>query len=103
MTPPVPADAALAAFFQAAVQAFEQAAGAVCERAYRVGAARLQLRFANQRLLPRLTPALEHLAAPPDDAPPSGTPALTVCVWDSASTGIAMPPPVFLFAQKKHL
>jgi hypothetical protein len=91
---PFVADDGLADFFQAARQAFEQAARPARERTYRIGSQRLRLRFANDRLAPRLTPALEHLAAPPDAAwPETPPPPLTVCVWDSASTGVRMPSP----------
>ena len=97
MTLPAPApsqttvDEALAAFFGAACRAFEQAARPSHERTYTVGPYALRLWFANDRLAPRLTPALEHLAAPVNDL--GGTTALTVYVWDSASTGVPMPPP----------
>jgi hypothetical protein len=94
-------DSALATFFQAACQAFEQAANPALERIYQVGPHALRLRFANDRLVPRLTPALEHLAvlatgAPMDggaSAPDDARSALTVCIWDSTSTGVSMPPP----------
>jgi hypothetical protein len=39
-------------------------------------------------LLSRLTPALDHLASPPVEHPD-----LTVCAWDTASTGVAVPAP----------
>jgi len=48
---------------------------------YRIGIETVWLRFAGPALLPLVTPALEHLAAEPCPAP-----ALTVCLWDSAST-----------------
>ncbi len=112
-------DEALTSFFQAACRAFEQAARPGHERTYRVGSHVLRLRFANDRLTARLTPALEHLASPDNamsttPAPSTSLPradtsvpvtastvsatdtsvsALTVCVWDSASTGVPLPPP----------
>jgi hypothetical protein len=87
---PAPGNEALAAFFQAACHAFEQATpSASPERTYTIGSQRLRVRFANEALVPRLTPALEHLAAPLAGAPAT----FTVCVWDSASTGVPMPPP----------
>ncbi len=87
-------DEALASFFRAACRAFEQAARPGYERTYRIGSHALRVRFANDRLMPRLTPALDHLA--PSDASVSATDttvsALSIYVWDSASTGMPMPP-----------
>jgi hypothetical protein len=39
-------------------------------------------------LVPLITPALEHLATRASSAP-----ALTICLWDSDSTGVEKPPP----------
>ena len=89
-----PVDEALADFFQTACRAFEQAAQPGSERLFHIGTQTLRLRFANERLAPRLTPALEHLAAPSAaEARMGDRPTLTVCIWDSASTGVSMPPP----------
>ena len=52
--------------------------------------ASISLLFASQALRERLTPAFAHLALPPDED--SAQPALTIHLWDSASTG-AEPPP----------
>lgn len=70
--------------------AFEQARQAACgplERYYQIGNLPMQLRFANPALVALLTPALAHLAATR-----TATPGLTVCLWDSASSGVALPP-----------
>ena len=48
----------------------------------------IRLQFAGRALAPHICPALEHLAI--DDA---AHPDLTVCLWDTASTGKAPPPP----------
>src|SRR5947208_1898035 len=64
----------------------EQATGGALVRFYAVGGQTICLRFAGPALLPHLTPALAHLEVKPADAP-----ALTVCVWDSASTQTPMP------------
>lgn len=44
------------------------------------------LRFANTALAAQLTPALAHLATAPHSSP-----ALTVNLWDGATTGVALP------------
>lgn len=78
-------------FFEQACQTFEratQAAGGTCEYFFSIGGQTVQLRFAGPDLVPRIVPALEHLAITPPTPP-----ALTVCLFDSASTGIFMPPP----------
>ncbi|MCW5850180.1 MAG: serine kinase [Anaerolineae bacterium] len=83
-----PAEADRLAYFQTLLDGFaraEQAAGAVT-RYYSMGGYTLGLRFAGPALLPHLTPALAHLETAPTD-----TPALTVCLWDSASTGTRLP------------
>lgn len=45
------------------------------------------LRFATPALAAQLTPALAHLATVPHPAP-----ALTIKLWDGATTGVALPP-----------
>ncbi|MBI4550867.1 MAG: serine kinase [Candidatus Latescibacteria bacterium] len=80
------------AFFRAACQAFrqaEQAAGGTIDRVYRIGGYPVRLRFAGAALIPRLVPALAHHEALSDGPPP----ALSICLWDSASLGTRMPPP----------
>ena len=56
----------------------------VVERSYIIGGYRVRLSFAGPALL-SLTRAIEHLAT--DD---QSTPALTICLWDSESTGQRM-------------
>jgi len=53
-----------------------------------VAGTRVALAFAGPRLRAAFMPALSHLVEPPDR-----TPDVTFHVWDSASTGVAMPPP----------
>ena len=48
----------------------------------------IELVFANEKLLPYITPALEHLAVPAAQSP-----ALQVCIWDDVTTGTVMPAP----------
>ena len=77
-------------FFERVTEAFmraEQAAESV-DRFYSIGGFSIRLRFAGPALVPLIVPAFEHLATGPFPEP-----ALTVCLWDSASTGIQMPPP----------
>jgi hypothetical protein len=69
--------------------AAERAAGPnVVELA--VGGRAVRLRFAGPALAPKVVPALAHLVAPA-----AVPPTLTVALWDSASTGVAMLPPPF--------
>lgn len=63
-----------------------ESAGSTIERFYRIGGHTVCLRFAGPALLPYLTPALAHVAVEP--APP----ALTLCLWDSASTRAPLAP-----------
>jgi hypothetical protein len=76
--------------FKSAFRAFqraEEAAGRSIERFYSIGGYSICLRFAGPALLPIFTRALEHLTAEPTPAP-----SLTVCLWESASCGIEIPP-----------
>lgn len=76
------------AFFDTVLDRFrraEAAAHATVTRSFRIDRHTVRLRFAGSALVSPLTPALEHLAA--GDAAPD----LTVCIWDSNSTGIAWP------------
>ena len=85
--PPAPNPAAV---FEAAHQAFQSAqtrAGAQ-QAGFVIGGQTIQLCFAGRAWLPRFTAALAPRAAPPVTRPD-----LTVCIWDNASTGAAMPPP----------
>jgi hypothetical protein len=80
-----------AAFFETIYRAFQQAeqvTGGSLDRFYSIGGYPIRLRFAGPALVPRITPALEHLATKP-----SSSPMLTVCLWDSVSTHTQMPPP----------
>jgi hypothetical protein len=69
-------------------QLAEQAVGGSVDRFYTIGGYAIRLRFAGPALVPSLTPALEHLSASS-----TSEAALTVCLWDSVSTGVSMPPP----------
>lgn len=85
------ADSKPAAFFEAAYAAYqraEQAAGGATERWYEIAGFPIRLRSAGDALAARLTPALAHLTALVTEAP-----ALTICLWDTVSTGIPMPGP----------
>lgn len=78
-----------AIFFQDVHRAFlqaEQSVGDPIGRFYTAGGFTIHLRFAGPALVPLLTPALEHLAAEP-----ASPPGLTICLWDSGSTGVDLP------------
>jgi hypothetical protein len=64
----------------------EQQAGGSVEYDYQIGGHTVRLRFAGEALIPRITRAFAHLAAPL-----TPTPDLVVCLWDSASTGRRLP------------
>jgi hypothetical protein len=64
------------------------ATGYVLADRYRIAGAPICLEFASAALRERLTPAFSHLR----DAWEGETPALTIHLWDSASTGSAAPP-----------
>jgi len=55
---------------------------------YVIGGRSMTLRLAGPALGPSLMPALAHLASSPA-APPD----LTLCAWDTTTTGVAAPPP----------
>src|SRR5262249_11296201 len=79
-------------FFDAAQEAFRRAAGPVGIREHDlvIGEDRIRLRFAGTALEPRVLPALAHVRAAR-----VGTPALTVSLFDSASTAVPMAPPAW--------
>lgn len=79
-----------ATFFEGVYQAFQKAEKAMglIDHFYAIGGHTVRLCFAGSALVSRITPALEHLITEP-----TSSPALTVCLWDSASTGIPLPPP----------
>lgn len=74
-------------YFQSVYELFQSAQQATgpTERNYRIGGYHIRLNFAGAALL-SLTRALEHLAI--DDR---SSPDLTICLWDSESTGQRMP------------
>lgn len=76
-------------FFDSLYAHFEQARQAVgpVERFYNIGGYCVRLKFAGEALVAGLTQAIEHLAAPPNPDPD-----LTLCIWDSDSTGVKPPP-----------
>ena len=66
----------------------QDAAGGPLTRSFNIGGHRIELSFAGSALEPLLTPALNHL-----EIPAGSPPALRICLFDSASTGIDPPPP----------
>lgn len=88
---PAPRNADAVRFFDRATEAFGCAVenGGAREHDLMIGDARIRLRFAGPALEPLLLPALEHARVPrrADDV------ALTVSLFDSATTGAPMPAP----------
>ncbi len=87
-------------FFDLVYAAFGRAAQAAAppiDRFYALGAQTIWLRFAGPGLLAAVLPALAHRIVPdggePDSVDRGGVPGWTICIWDSASTGVPMPPP----------
>ena len=64
-----------------------QAAGGFVDRIYTIAGLPVRLRFAGPALLSPITHAFEHLNVS------EGSALLTICIWDTASTGKRMPPP----------
>ena len=80
--------------FEAFLVAFHRAAEAAGGNplvGLRIGGKRVLLRFAGPGLSPYLVPAFRHLR---DDSVTPETADLTICAWDSASTGVSLPPEV---------
>ncbi len=76
-------------FFAQVREAFDRAAAraGVVESAFDVAGHAIRLRFAGPALAPYILPAFDHLARTAD------APALTILLWDTASTGVMPPPP----------
>ncbi len=79
------------AFFEAALEraASAEARLGTVERWFTIAGATLKIRFAGDRLIECLVPALAHLEVPP--APHADA---VFHVWDSESTGVEMAPPI---------
>ena len=78
-------------FFETVCEIFQRAkleVGNPIDRFYDFAGRVIQLRFAGPALIPRITPALEHLFTTP-----TSEPSLTVYIWDQASTQVEMPKP----------
>ena len=87
----VDANRQLLLFFEDVFQAYQQAGntnGGTIDRHYSIGGNQVKLCFAGSALIPFITPALDHLVSESVKEP-----ALTVCLWDSASTNVRMPSP----------
>ena len=70
-------------------QAFDgaaRAAGEVIEHSYTIAGFCLRLRFAGPALVPYIVPAFSHLPRGKQNGP-----ALSICIWDSASTRTLRP------------
>ena len=75
-------------YFEEVLLAYQQAekAAGLIERNFVIGGRCLRFCFAGPALLPLIIPALEHL-----ETTDIGRAELTIYLWDSASTGIAVP------------
>ena len=79
-------------YFDLVYTAFQQAVSRVgsLEHVLAIGDLTIVLRFAGPGLIPRIFPALSQLAVSKHN---SEEPGLTICLWDSASTGVELPSP----------
>ena len=78
-------------FFDAVQNVFERTSMGpekVTDRYFRIAGHLIRMRFAGSSMLSSLAPALDHLAV----APAAGV-ALTVSLFDSAGSGLRLPPP----------
>ncbi len=90
--PELPPDVARE-FWSAAVERFEAAtSGRLLERDLMIAGLPVRLSFAGPAMHDAVFPALEHLAAP---APASAEPPRRVLIWDTASTGVEGPEPIW--------
>jgi hypothetical protein len=80
-------------FFAQAFDAFLNARKNAIEFTYRIGGFVVRVSFANDALIPVLTPALSHLRIEASE------PALKIHVWDSATTGMKIPPPFWVMKE----
>jgi len=83
-----PSDAA--AFCEQLQRTFTAAIAATSRQCFtlQVAGERIELTFAGPALEPGILPALQHL-----QVGDSGEPDLKICLWDSETTGVGMPPP----------
>ncbi|GAB6268976.1 MAG: hypothetical protein STSR0002_17180 [Smithella sp.] len=90
MYKPQKSEAEQQAFFNKSYDKFLQAKSATGEidLYYRIADTTVCLKFAGDRLIPYLTPALDHLRLTDDCVPD-----FTICIWDSDSTKVEMIPP----------
>jgi len=76
-------------FFGALENSFRKASvNTLSERCFEIADRVVRLRFAGSRLVPLMTRAFEHLAIEE-----TASPSLDICLFDSVSTGVAIPPP----------
>ncbi len=77
-------------FYQQCLTKFHIAAEqtGIIRKYYSIAGTKVCLCFAGKSMIPVLTLALEHLSIPETDSPD-----MIINIWDSKSSGIAMPPP----------
>ena len=98
--PPAETTADIQVFFSAAQASYHQALVKRNEEttfSYNIAGWTVQLRFAGQALVPLITPALAHLSSAQ-----LVEPDLVVRLWDSVSTGAAMPAPPWSLADYRE-
>jgi hypothetical protein len=90
MYKPLKSEAEQQDFFNKSYDKFLQAKSAAGEINfyYRIADTTVCLKFAGDRLVPYLTPALDHLRLPDNSVPD-----FTICIWESESTKVDMVPP----------
>ncbi|MFC1730874.1 glycosyltransferase [candidate division KSB1 bacterium] len=78
------------AFYEKCYEKFKMALEVTGEvkHYFDIGSTSVCLLFAGDRMIPHMTPALEHLRIPE-----TNTPDATLCIWDSESSNVEMAPP----------
>jgi hypothetical protein len=82
-----------ASFFEEAHDAFvkaTEAAGGAIKQSFEIAGWHVVLQFAGQAMVSPMTKALAHLSSAP-----ATEPDLTICIWDSTSTGTPMARPAW--------
>jgi hypothetical protein len=84
----------LAAFFEQTYASFLRAALQPVDKYYRIAGFQVRLRFAHEGLSKRLTLSLAHL-----EEASGKNPSLTICIFDTASSGETLKAPDWLLSQ----
>src|SRR5450755_2331505 len=84
-----------ATFFAQLSEGFQAASArtGVIVRDFRVAGTSVRLRFAGEGLIPAIVPGLAYPVHSPSKHGDEPGPGCDICLWDSESTGVPLPPP----------